>query len=59
MKITRKTVNEAISRVRHGIMPANPEMSKLMDEVLKHRCEMQTLKEWRDAAYYSFKQLRG
>lgn len=58
MKITRKQVKEAIARLRKGGVTTNSEMNTLMNEVLKHRCEMQTIKEWEDAAYYMIHETR-
>ena len=55
MKITRAKVNEAIKRLRRGLMTSDLEMNALMDDALTHRCEMQTIQEWKDAVYYSMK----
>jgi hypothetical protein len=57
MKITRAKVNEAIMRLRKGYMTTNEEMNQLMDRALSHRCEYQTVAEWKDAVYYSEKEI--
>jgi len=56
-KIRRKLANEVIDWIRHSnaVRKDNEFFMELVEKAYEIREEFQTVKEWKDALYYSYK----